>query len=90
MPASTSGQFAAIERKISEVLGRWARARNSSVSCSDRLIMKMNGTIRHPTTNGMRQPQAEIAAGGSRFTSAKPSRAATMTATCWLADCQLT
>ncbi len=38
----------------------------------------------------MRQPQSSMTAGASHALIRKPSAAATMIATCWLADCQLT
>ena len=49
----------------------------------------MNGTIMQPTKNGIRHPQAAITPVAIQWFSAKPSAAATMIATCWLADCQL-
>lgn len=52
--------------------------------------MNRNGTIRQPTTNGMRQPHALTSVGGIASESSTPSSAANITATCWLPDCQLT
>ena len=43
-----------------------------------------------PSSRGMRQPQAVISGAGDTNVSATPSSAANITATCWLADCQLT
>ncbi len=46
--------------------------------------------IAQPISNGMRQPQACIVAAPSVWFSTTPSRAAKITATCWLPDCQAT
>ncbi len=53
-------------------------------------MMNRNGTIRQPTRNGTRQPHSPISLGDSWNDSSTPSSAANITATCWLADCQLT
>jgi len=65
MPATTIFQFCAMEAMISPKRGWCLRARNSSVSCSERRMMKMAGTIRQPMKKGMRQPQSLICAGAS-------------------------
>ena len=46
--------------------------------------------MRQPIRNGMRQPQAIICSSVSSPRSVTPMTAAKTTATCWLADCQLT
>ena len=43
-----------------------------------------------PITNGMRQPHAAIAPLLKLALAIRPMAAAHTTATCWLADCQLT
>ena len=63
MPASTIHQFDTIDATISENVGWCLRARNASVSFSERRMMKMNGTISEPIKNGMRQPQSDMACG---------------------------
>ena len=75
---------------ISRAVGCCLRARNSSVSASDRRMKNRNGMMTQPIQSGMRHPHADICCGVSVDVSATPSSAAKMTAHCWLADCQLT
>jgi hypothetical protein len=93
MPMRTIGQFCATEPKISPGVGRRAccmRWANSSVSSMWRRSRKMSGTMRQPMRNGIRQPQSDIASGGTMLLSSTPRSATKMTAICWLPDCQLT
>jgi len=45
-------------------------------------MMKMNGTIRQPMKNGMRQPHSTITSAGIAAFSEYPRSAATKIATC--------
>ena len=55
---------------------------------SERRSQKRSGMIRQPIRKGIRQPQTAIVSGGRIKLRATPRKAAIMTATCWLADCQ--
>src|ERR1700722_20930665 len=90
MPNSTSRQLANRDFTISEAVERCGRARNSLVSSSERRKKSSNGSKAHPAKSAMRHPQRDIWLFESMDVSAMPSSAANITATCWLADCQLT
>ena len=86
MPSTMIRQFAAAELKTSDAVGCFFMARNSGVSSSERRSTKMNGTIRQPMKNGMRQPHAAMVSAVHRLAQRKADEAATRIATCWLAD----
>ena len=79
-----------VTRKISPAVARCLRLANASVSVRLRRRRKIIGTMRQPMKKGTRQPQAPIVSGGKVTLIPTPSNATTITATCWLPDCQLT
>ena len=79
--------MAIVERKISIGFGWCLRLRNSSVSVSERRMMKTKGMITQPMRSGIRQPQAVMLSPETYLLSSAPSVAAKTTATCWLPDC---
>ncbi len=90
MPVSTARQWPASPRQMRLKLGGAPLALKASVSFSWRLSRKMKGATAQPTSRGMRQPKSPIWRGVSHSASKAPMPAAVTTATCWLADCQLT
>ncbi len=90
MPISTGRQWPASPRQTLPMLGGARMARKASVSLSDRLSRKMKGAMAQPTSKGTRQPKSPICRGVSHSARRAPMPAAVTTATCWLADCQLT
>ncbi len=90
MPVSTARQWPASSRQTRRRLGGAVTAWKAAVSFSERRSRNSRGAMAQPTSSGMRQPKSPICRGVRMAASTAPMPAATTTATCWLADCQLT
>ena len=88
IPTPTTRQFSERRRSTSPVDSTGREDRKASVSCSERRSQNTTGMIRQPISSGTRQPQDAICSGSSTEVKATPNAADSITATCWLPDCQ--